>query len=100
MSYHVTLSVRFVERTVIRFGIDEVNEDDYANNVKLSSPNGVQKTLSKKRKEALRMKSSYISSSGRSGAAAMAPPDMKIFSTINQKEKMQEQGMYQSCTPG
>ena len=23
MSYHVTLSVRFVERTVIRFGIDD-----------------------------------------------------------------------------
>jgi hypothetical protein len=49
-----------------------LNEDDYANNVKLSSMNGVQRTRSKKRKEALRNQVTFSSS----GAAAMAPPDI------------------------
>jgi hypothetical protein len=52
--------------------VHELNEDDYANNVKLSSINGIQRARSKKRKEALRNQVTFSSS----GAAAMAPPDI------------------------
>jgi hypothetical protein len=51
--------------------IHELNKDDYANNVKLSSTNGVEKTWSKKRKQALRNQEEFSSSD----TAAMAPPD-------------------------
>jgi hypothetical protein len=52
--------------------VHELNEDNYANNVKLSSMNGVHRTRSKKRKEDLRNQVTFSSS----GAAAMAPPDI------------------------
>jgi hypothetical protein len=51
--------------------IHELNEDDYANNVKLSSTNGVARTRSKKRKQALRNQVTFSSSD----PAAMATPD-------------------------
>jgi hypothetical protein len=51
--------------------VHELNEDDYANNVKLSSINGIERTRSKKRKQALRSQLTFSSSD----PAAMAPPD-------------------------
>jgi hypothetical protein len=51
--------------------VHELNEDDYANNVKLSSTNGAEKTRSKKQKQALRNQIEFPSSD----PAAMAPPD-------------------------
>jgi hypothetical protein len=51
--------------------VHELNEDDYANNVKLSSTNGVEKIRSKKLKQALRNQVTFSSSD----PAAMAPPD-------------------------
>jgi hypothetical protein len=51
--------------------VHELNEDDYANNVKLSSTNGVEKTRSKKRKQALRNQVEF----SLSGLAVMAPSD-------------------------
>jgi hypothetical protein len=54
-----------------RVPVHELNEDDYANNVKLSSTNGVEKTWSKKQKQALRNQVEFPSSN----PAAMAPPD-------------------------
>jgi hypothetical protein len=51
--------------------VHELNEDDYANNVKLSSANGVERTRSKKQKQALKNQVEFSSSD----PAAMAPPD-------------------------
>jgi hypothetical protein len=74
--------------------VHELNEDDYANNVKLSSTNGVEKTRSKKRKQALRNQVEFSSSD----PAAMAPPDnlnnqskgrsAKSTSKINNKNRL------------
>jgi hypothetical protein len=60
--------------------VHELNEDDYANNVKLSSTNGVEKTRSKKRKQALRNQVEFSSSD----PAAMAPPD-NLNNQLNRK---------------
>jgi hypothetical protein len=51
--------------------VHELNEDDYANNVNLSSTNGVERTRSKKRKKALRNQVTFTSSD----PPAMVPPD-------------------------
>jgi hypothetical protein len=51
--------------------VHELNEDDYANNVKLSSTYGVERTWSKKRKQAFRYQVTFSSSD----PGAMATPD-------------------------
>jgi hypothetical protein len=73
----------------------ELNEDDYANNIKLPSTNGVEKTRSKKQKQALRNQVEFSSSD----PAAMAPPDnlndqsketsAKLTSKMNNKTNFQ-----------
>jgi hypothetical protein len=49
----------------------ELNEDDYANNVKLLSTNEVEKTRSKKQKQALRNQTTFSSLD----PTAMVPPN-------------------------
>jgi hypothetical protein len=51
--------------------IHELNEDDYANNVRLLSTNEVEKTRSKKRKQALQNQITFSSSD----TTAMVPPN-------------------------
>jgi hypothetical protein len=58
--------------------VHKLNEDDYANNVKLSSTHGVERTRSKKRKQAFKNQVKYSSSD----PTAMAPPD-----NLNNKSK-------------
>jgi hypothetical protein len=59
--------------------VHELNEDDYANNVKISSAYGVESTRSK-RKQALRNQVTFSSSD----PATMAPPD-----NLNNQSKVQ-----------
>jgi hypothetical protein len=54
--------------------VHELNEDDYANNINLSSTTGVERTRSKKRKQALRNQVTFSSLD----LPAMAPPDNLI----------------------
>jgi hypothetical protein len=51
--------------------VHKLNEDDYANNVKLSSTNGVERTRSKKRKQAFKNQVTLSSAD----PAAVAPPN-------------------------
>jgi hypothetical protein len=51
--------------------VHELNEDDYAKNAKLLSTNGVERTRSKKRKQALRNQVTFSSSD----PPAIAPPN-------------------------
>jgi hypothetical protein len=72
--------------------VHELNEDDCANNVKLSSTSGVERTRSKKRKQALRYQVKFHHQT--------RPPWLRrIISTINQKERVQHQLPKQTTKP-